>query len=107
MLPTLPSANATAALAPAAPATPELENPVTSDETKLKFEQLLWAELLTHTGLEDSLTLGGGQGASMFARYFVEAIAADIAKQHPLGLLDTELPTDLNSVTETGGESHE
>ena len=33
----------------------------------------------------------GGDGASMFARYFVEAIAEDIAKQHPLGLLDKEL----------------
>ena len=28
----------------------------------------------------------------MFSRYFVEAIAADIAEQHPLGLLDAELP---------------
>ena len=26
----------------------------------------------------------------MFSRYFVEAIAADIAKQHPLGLLDQQ-----------------
>lgn len=77
-------------LAPNAP-TPMAAEPVakpsTSDETALKFEQLLWAELLTHTGLEDALTLGGGEGASMFSRYFVEAIAADIAKQHPLGLL--------------------
>ena len=48
---------------------------------------------MTHTGLEDALTLGGGDGASMFARYFVEAIAEDIAKQHPLGLLDKELPS--------------
>lgn len=64
-----------------------------TDESKLKFEQLLWAELLTHTGLEEALTLGGGDGASMFARYFVEAIAEDIAKQHPLGLLDKTLPT--------------
>jgi hypothetical protein len=64
-----------------------------SDETKLKFEQMLWAELLTHTGLEKSLTLGGGEGASMFSRYFVEAIAADMAEKHPLGLLDDELPS--------------
>lgn len=61
--------------------------PALGDDTAVRFEQLLWAELLTHTGLEDALTLGGGQGASMFSRYFVEAIAADIAKQHPLGLL--------------------
>ncbi len=107
MVPTLSTANASPVAVPASAATPELQNPVTSDETKLKFEQLLWAELLTHTGLEDSLTLGGGQGASMFARYFVEAIAADIAKQHPLGLLDSELPTDLNSAADIGGETNE
>ncbi|MEL6859948.1 MAG: hypothetical protein AAFO74_16295 [Pseudomonadota bacterium] len=106
MLPTLSNANAAPSIAPAAPSTQNLQNPVTSDETKLKFEQLLWAELLTHTGLEDSLTLGGGQGASMFARYFVEAVAADIAEQHPLGLLDTELPTDLDPADEIGGESN-
>lgn len=77
----LPSAGAQA------PTQPKLS---TEDETTLKFEQLLWAELLTHTGLEKALTLGGGEGASMFSRYFVEAIAADIAEQHPLGLLDNE-----------------
>ena len=60
------------------------------EDTNVRFEQLLWAELLTHTGLEKALTLGGGEGASMFSRYFVEAIAADIAEQHPLGLLDAQ-----------------
>lgn len=93
MIPTLPPT-----LTPSAASQPTASAPVaqgleTSDESKLRFEQLLWAELLTHTGLEDALTLGGGQGASMFSRYFVEAIAADIAEQHPLGLLDTELPS--------------
>jgi len=88
MLPTSSIAGPTNAL-PVATETGEIAQ---SDESKLKFEQLLWAELLTHTGLEKSLTLGGGEGASMFARYFVEAIAEDIAKQHPLGLLDKDLP---------------
>ena len=78
-----------------------------SEESKLQFEKLLWAELLTHTGLEDALTLGGGQGASMFARYFVESIAADIAEQHPLGLLDAELPTEPNKTTKLGGPDNE
>lgn len=93
MLPVSPLAvppTGTSAPASASPPTPET---AVSEESKLKFEQLLWAELLTHTGLEDALTLGGGQGASMFSRYFVEAIAADIAEQHPLGLLDKDLPT--------------
>ena len=88
----LPITSIEGAPGPAAPsnAVPTLD---VSEESKAKFEQLLWAELLTHTGLEDALTLGGGDGASMFARYFVEAIAEDIAKQHPLGLLDKELPS--------------
>ncbi|MEM6556327.1 MAG: hypothetical protein AAF642_10655 [Pseudomonadota bacterium] len=88
----LPTTSIEGTPGPAAPsnAVPTLD---VSEESKAKFEQLLWAELLTHTGLEDALTLGGGDGASMFARYFVEAIAEDIAKQHPLGLLDKELPS--------------
>ncbi|MFN4183317.1 MAG: hypothetical protein ACK4M6_00900 [Hyphomonas sp.] len=51
-----------------------------------RFEQMLWAEMLTHAGLEKSLTLGGGEAASAFSRYVVEAIAEDLAESHPLGL---------------------
>ena len=51
-----------------------------------RFEQMLWAEMLSHAGLEKSLTLGGGEAASAFSRYVVEAIAADLAETHPLGL---------------------
>ena len=88
----LPTTSIEGTPGPAAPSN-AVPTPDVSEESKAKFEQLLWAELLTHTGLEDALTLGGGDGASMFARYFVEAIAEDIAKQHPLGLLDKELPS--------------
>lgn len=84
-----------------------LQAPTNSEESKLRFEQLLWAELLTHTGLEDALTLGGGEGAAMFSRYFVEAIAADIAKQHPLGLLDTEAPIESGNSLTSGAVSDE
>ena len=103
MIPTLPPALTPAtAVQPSSTAAPA-QTVDSSDESKLRFEQLLWAELLTHTGLEDALTLGGGQGASMFSRYFVEAIAADIAKQHPLGLLDAELPADVNATPDIEG----
>ena len=51
-----------------------------------RFEQMLWAEMLSHAGLEKSLTQGGGEAASAFSRYVVEAIAEDIAEKHPLGL---------------------
>lgn len=50
-----------------------------------RFEQMLWAEMLSHAGLEKSLTLGGGEAASAFSRYVVEAIAGDLAETHPLG----------------------
>jgi len=100
MLPTSPLPMTSASTGAAAPAAPTTQAAEMSDDTKLRFEQLLWAELLVHTGLEDALTLGGGQGASMFSRYFVEAIAADIAKQHPLGLLDSDLPTDAAASVE-------
>lgn len=100
MLPTSPLAMTSGPAGAAASATPTKQQAEMSEDAKLRFEQLLWAELLVHTGLEDALTLGGGQGASMFSRYFVEAIAADIAKQHPLGLLDSDLPTDAPAATE-------
>ncbi|MEQ9505265.1 MAG: hypothetical protein RLO80_03265 [Hyphomonas sp.] len=55
-------------------------------ETKLRFEQMLWAEMLTHAGLEKAFTQGGGEAASAFSRYVVEAIAKDLAEKHPMGL---------------------
>ena len=51
-----------------------------------RFEEMLWAEMLRHTGLEESMTKSGGQGASAFTQFVIEAIAADLAEQHPLGL---------------------
>ena len=51
-----------------------------------KFEQMLWAEMLTHAGLEKAFTQSGGEAASAFSRYIVEAIAEDISEKHPLGL---------------------
>ena len=57
-----------------------------------RFEQMLWAEMLMHAGLEDALTKNGGEAASSFSRFVVEAIAADIAEKHPLGL-GAEVPS--------------
>jgi hypothetical protein len=53
-----------------------------------RFEQMLWAEMLTHAGLEKAFSQGGGEAASAFSRYIVEAVAKDIAASHPLGLAD-------------------
>lgn len=53
-----------------------------------RFEQMLWAEMLSHAGLEKAFTQGGGEAASSFSRYIVEAIAEDLARSHPLGFAD-------------------
>lgn len=55
-------------------------------ELRQRFEQMLWAEMLSHAGLEKAFTQGGGEGASAFSRYVVESIARDLAEKHPLGL---------------------
>ena len=81
-------------LFPEYPSNPGLSsNPVRSTSQKpeaeniaLRFEQMLWTEMLSHSGLEKAFTQSGGEAASAFSRYLVEAIAEDIAEKHPLGL---------------------
>ncbi len=76
------SSRATGAAAPA----PRTEKQ--DAEIKQRFEQMLWAEMLSHAGLEKAFTQGGGEAASAFSRYVVEAIARDLAEKHPMGLAD-------------------
>ncbi|MEM5518846.1 hypothetical protein WNY37_17945 [Henriciella sp. AS95] len=79
---TLSNASAkTPATGPSAPAKEDAH----ADISK-RFEQMLWAEMLRHTGLEDALTKSGGQGTEAFTQFVIEAIAEDMAEQHPLGL---------------------
>ena len=59
-----------------------------TDDIKQRFEQMLWAEMLSHAGLEKAFTQGGGEAASAFSRYVVEAIAKDLAEKHPMGLAE-------------------
>jgi hypothetical protein len=59
-----------------------------ASEIGQRFEQMLWAEMLTHAGLEKAFSQGGGEAAAAFSRYVVEAVAKDIAANHPLGLAD-------------------
>lgn len=67
-----------------------------------RFEQMLWAEMLSHAGLEKSLTLGGGEAASAFSRYVVEAIAEDLAETHPLGFARKVDETTAGQMSATG-----
>ncbi len=64
-----------------------------------RFEQMLWSEMLSQSGLEDALTKSGGQAAAPFARYVVEAIAKDIAETHPLGLSTQAAPIPVKTET--------
>jgi len=71
-----------------APDTPRTRAGVNSDaveDTNKRFEQMLWAEMLRHSGIEEAFTKGGGQAASAFTQFAVEAIAKDLAEKHPLG----------------------
>ncbi|MEE2922516.1 MAG: hypothetical protein VYC38_12205 [Pseudomonadota bacterium] len=69
-----------------------------------RFEQLLWAEMLAHTGLEEAFTKSGGQAASAFSRMIIESIAEDLARSHPLGLDATGLNDRTAQVSMEGGD---
>lgn len=85
------------------PVTPVKLEVVSDDNIGKRFEQMLWAEMLSHAGLEESLTQGGGEAVAAFSRYVVEAIAEDIAEKHPLGLTSAkELYTQSTSI---GGQN--
>ena len=77
-----------AGLKSAAPKAPATAQEKTEHDIKQRFEQMLWSEMLSHAGLEKALTLGGGEAASSFSRYVVEAIAKDLAETHPMGLAE-------------------
>jgi hypothetical protein len=72
-------------------AAPEIQKPPEEKQAadmKVRFEQMLWAEMLSHAGLEKAFTQGGGEAASAFSRYVVESIARDLAEKHPMGLAE-------------------
>ena len=64
---------------------PQIEDQQASDIGQ-RLEQMLWVEMLSHAGLEKAFTQAGGEAASAFSRYIVEAIAKDMSEQHPMGL---------------------
>lgn len=73
---------------PAAPETLKPPEEKQAADIKMRFEQMLWAEMLSHAGLEKAFTQGGGEAASAFSRYVVESIAKDLSEKHPMGLAE-------------------
>ncbi|RIJ18365.1 hypothetical protein [Henriciella mobilis] len=81
--------NSVAVQSGAGPAAGERPKPVPADERSelgIRFEKMLWAEMLRHTGLEKAMTQSGGQSAAAFTQFMIESIAEDIARRSPLGL---------------------
>lgn len=68
--------------------------PSKTDDVAFRFEQMLWAEMLSHAGFEDALTMSGGEAASSFSRYVVEAVAKDLAEQHSFGFRERIFPAE-------------
>ncbi|GAB5459093.1 MAG: hypothetical protein Hens3KO_21230 [Henriciella sp.] len=58
------------------------------EDIGLQFEKMLWAEMLSHAGFEDALTMNGGESASAFSRFIIDEIATDLAAISPLGFSD-------------------
>lgn len=65
---------------------PEATARTPEQDTGIKFEKMMWAQMLRHSGLEDAFTKSGGEAVSAFSQFIVEAIAEDLAEKHPLGL---------------------
>lgn len=78
-----------------------------ADEVGMRFEQLLWSEMLSHTGLEEAFTQSGGEAASAFSRMMIEAIAEDLARTHPLGLNATGEATAHGATGQAGSVTND
>lgn len=74
-------------------------------DTNKRFEQMLWAEMLRHTGIEEAFTSAGGQGAAAFTQFAVEAIARDLAEKHPLGFNAVNRAVEAYEAGRAVGES--
>lgn len=91
-----------------APAGQTFSAPASSDrnaELNIRFEQMLWAEMLRHTGLEEAFSSVGGEGAAAFTQFAVEAIAKDLAEKHPLGFRAVDRAVEAYEMSRNVGET--
>lgn len=76
-----------------APVASARAKPVSDEAIKdlnAKFEKMLWAEMLRHSGMEEAFTKSGGQAAAAFTQFAIEAIAEDLAERQPFGFNSVE-----------------
>lgn len=76
-----------------------------NSDVNMRFEQMLWAEMLRHTGLEEAFSSVGGEGAAAFTQFAVEAIARDLAEKHPLGLNAVNRAVEAYEMSSTVGDT--
>ncbi|MCH2457683.1 MAG: hypothetical protein MK186_06500 [Henriciella sp.] len=91
-----------ASTAQSATATASSDN---NSDVNVRFEQMLWAEMLRHTGLEEAFSSVGGEGAAAFTQFAVEAIARDLAEKHPLGLNAVDRAVEAYEMSRTVGDT--
>ena len=58
-------------------------------EAAKRFEQSFIAQMLTYSGLADSLTSGDGKGAEAFTTFYIDQLAERLSDQGGFGLADT------------------
>ena len=104
-----PQASYTAPVQPVrAPAAQTVSAPATADKNadmNLRFEQMLWAEMLKYSGLEKAFSSAGGEGAAAFTQFAVEAIARDLAEKHPLGFNAVDRAVEAYEMSRKVGET--
>ena len=88
----VPDINALSPLQTVKPALASVETD--ADKAALKavakdFEAAFIAQMLTHSGLAESLTSGEGKMASAFGSFYVEQLAERMADQGGIGMADS------------------
>jgi len=58
-------------------------------EAAKRFEQSFIAQMLTYSGLAESLTSGEGKGAEAFTTFYIDQLAERLSDQGGFGLADT------------------
>lgn len=75
-------------------ATETAKAPSDGEDAKIRqaakeFEQSFIAQMLTHSGIAEALTAGGGKGADAFTGFYIDQLAEKLADEGGFGLADS------------------